>query len=293
MDGHLYHGSRSSDLLVSVVVRARNAAATVDDQLVALVGQEVDGPWEVVVVDDGTDGTTDRVRRWRTVAPWVRVVPAGGRPAAASARNVGAAAAGAARILFCDADGIVGRDWVTQLLEGLRSHDVVTGPVDRGLLNDPEVHSWLPEEPAVELGAPPHASEANLGVHRSVLEALRGFDPSVPRDFGWRAVRAGYTIGFVPGAVVHERLRDDLLGAARQRFAAAQAEPLLYRRYGGEGAVRREPLADVKDAYHDLLREVPRVIRSRSRARRHRFVYRLGGRAGRVVGSVRHRTLFL
>ena len=226
-----------------MIVPAHNAAATLDDQLAALAGQDFDGPWEVVVVDhESTDGTGDLARRWQAVMPHVRVLPTRAPRGVAHPRNVGAGAAAGNRILICDADDIVAPDWVSQLVDGLRTYDVVTGPLDRALLNDPEHHAWMAPEPAPVDGRPPpdygylpYPSGGNMGVRRPVLEALRGFDPSVSGkediDFDWRAIEAGYTIGFVPGAVIHYRMRGDLFGAARQRFYRAQAEPLLYRRY--------------------------------------------------------------
>ena len=68
-----------TDRVVSVVIPARNAAATIDDQLEALAAQEVDDPWEVVVSDNGSrDTTAARARAWASRLNSLRVVDASG-----------------------------------------------------------------------------------------------------------------------------------------------------------------------------------------------------------------------
>ena len=61
--------------LVSVVVPVRNGAATIALQFEALADQDYDGPWEVVVSDNGsTDATRSVVDEWSAKLPGLRVV---------------------------------------------------------------------------------------------------------------------------------------------------------------------------------------------------------------------------
>ena len=53
-----------SELAVSVIIPAFNAAATIERVLEALVAQDVAEPYEVIVVDNGsTDGTAELAER--------------------------------------------------------------------------------------------------------------------------------------------------------------------------------------------------------------------------------------
>ena len=56
--------------LVSVIVPMRNEEAHLAQQLRALAGQTYTGPWELVVVDNGsTDGSIKIVEAWRERFP--------------------------------------------------------------------------------------------------------------------------------------------------------------------------------------------------------------------------------
>src|SRR5204862_175427 len=84
---------RDAPRLVSVLIPVRNAARLLPDQLNALAAQDYDGPWEVVVADNGSsDGSASVARRLAGRLPSLRVVDASGRRGAGPARNAGAAA---------------------------------------------------------------------------------------------------------------------------------------------------------------------------------------------------------
>ncbi|MFM8973520.1 MAG: glycosyltransferase, partial [Actinomycetota bacterium] len=56
---------------ISVLVVARDAAATIGEQLDALLAQEYATPWELVVVDDGPTRST-RSRRTPRLQEWAK-----------------------------------------------------------------------------------------------------------------------------------------------------------------------------------------------------------------------------
>lgn len=92
--------------LVSVIMPARNAAATIDAALASLGAQS----WrnlEILVVDNGsTDATADRVRRAAAADARIRLIDGAAEPGAYPARNAGLAAARGAFFTVLDAD-----DW--------------------------------------------------------------------------------------------------------------------------------------------------------------------------------------
>src|SRR4051794_4110503 len=101
----------TDDLRVSVVIPARNASATLGRTLDCLARQELDGRYEVLVVDDGSDdGTPDLARR--AAGPVTVLEP--GRVGAAEARNLGVAAGAAPAIAFTDADCFPAPDWLAR-----------------------------------------------------------------------------------------------------------------------------------------------------------------------------------
>src|SRR5690349_17899622 len=78
---------------ITVVIPAYNAAATLAEQLEALAGQDYEGDWEVLVVDNGSsDATTDIARQYAKRLPACTVVKSRRRGHSAP-RNDGARAA--------------------------------------------------------------------------------------------------------------------------------------------------------------------------------------------------------
>lgn len=212
--------------VVSVVLCVRNGASTLARQLAALTRQDFGSPWEVVLVDNGsTDGTRALATAWTDRMPWLRVVD---EPVAGlnRARNRGVVAASADRLVCCDADDEVDAAWVREMYDGLERFDLVGGalvprperPARARLLDVPQTDG-LPT-----LLGHTFAVGASLGFHRRVHDAISGFDEAFDTgaddvEFCVRATHAGYTIGFLPGAVTRYSLQDTPRALVRQRFS--------------------------------------------------------------------------
>ncbi|MFI6287516.1 glycosyltransferase family 2 protein [Streptomyces sp. NPDC051018] len=128
--------------MLSVVIPTRNKAAPLRATLTALAAQRCPGPYEVLVVDDGsTDGTRELLDRLRSEAgtgPKPRVVagPASGR---AAARNAGARAARGDRLLFLDDDILTAPGHLTAHQENGGERVLAHGP----LREFPGARRWL------------------------------------------------------------------------------------------------------------------------------------------------------
>ena len=207
-------GGSPARVEVSVVVPARQAAATLSRTLRALARSDFAGVSEVVVVDDASTDATGALAG----AAGARVVRLERQAGPAAARNAGVAAARGALVAFTDADCEPTPGWLGAVVCGLGSADLVTGPVRP----DPAVPVGPYDRTLSIAGASPLFETANLAVRRAVIERAGGFEAFTPGDgrpglrprleqghfgedavFGWRARRAGARIAFLPDAVVH------------------------------------------------------------------------------------------
>jgi len=284
--------------LVSVVLPVRNAGDTIDEQLTALSRQTYTGDWELVISDNGsTDGTMGRAAAWEGGLP-IRFVDASQRRGVAHARNVGISAAHGDYILICDADDVVSSTWMEHMVDALHEHDIVTGRGDRTRLNPPELYEWMGDvdqtDAETNYGYRRYAAGGNLGVRREVAIALAGFDETLLRgedmDWSWRAQYAGYDVHFERDAVVHYRHSPNPYRVARTWFRSGTTEPLLYRRHRDHG-LQPAPREEVLDTWRWLWNNAGNAWTDESM--RHRWLANAALRAGRVVGSIRHRTVFL
>jgi glycosyltransferase involved in cell wall biosynthesis len=286
--------------LVTVVIPAHNASATIETQLAALAEQDYDGRWEVVVVDNGsTDGTIGVVERWRDRVPALRVVDASERTGPGYARNVGAEAAHGDFLVYCDADDMASPQWLTAMATAAVDHDVVGGPLDDRRLNDAVTRQWRPAPPVDELPVVqqflPATASANLGIWRATLAAIGGWREDYRTGYEdvelcWRAQLRGYRLGFAPEAVMAYRYRPSLRAFARQSYGYGRMTPRLYREFRQHGMPRsdlRTALGAWKWAVLHLL-DVPR-----SPVQRGVWVRIVATRIGRLVGSLQHRVFFV
>jgi glycosyltransferase involved in cell wall biosynthesis len=285
--------------LPSVILPVRNEEADIERQLAALAGQTYQGPWELVVSDNGsTDGTVALVERWRDRLPALTVVDASGRRGVAHARNVGLRAAAGDVLLICDGDDEVAPDWIEVMVQALEEHGLVTGFADIVTRNSPEQYEWTGDatrtDAEVGYGYMRYASGGNLGMWREVFEGLAGFDETLRRaediDFSWRAAYMGIPVHFEPRAVIHQQLRTSARDLMATAFRGGMAEPGLYRRHRRRG-MAQQPLSEVLELYGWIVRVAPAVLTGRRN--RYPWASNAGRRIGRIVGSVRHRVVYL
>jgi glycosyltransferase involved in cell wall biosynthesis len=190
--------------VVSVVVPARDAAATLGRTLEALAAQQLAEPYEVIVVDDGSsDGTAELAR-----AAGARLFRSGGSGAAV-ARNRGVAEARGRVIAFTDSDCFPTPDW---LAAGLAAIDGGADLVQGRVQPDPEASLGPFDRTLWVDGERGFYETANLLIRRELFERVGGFEEWMPiggRPFaedvwlGWRAVRAGARTAFAADALVH------------------------------------------------------------------------------------------
>jgi hypothetical protein len=228
---------------LSVVIACRDAQDVLDIQLAALARQRCPVPWEVLVCDNGsTDGTVALANSWADRLP-LRVVDAAGIAGAGPARNEGVRQAKGEWIGFCDADDEVGEDWLEAMCAALAEHPFVAGRFEGARLNSERTLRSRTLDQQTELQRSsekvglPHAGAGNLGIHRTVFQAVGGFDPAVrylqDTDLCWRVQLAGNPLVFVPDMMIHVRLRATLRGMYRQGRNYGASQAMLERKYAG------------------------------------------------------------
>jgi glycosyltransferase involved in cell wall biosynthesis len=290
--------ARAAPELVSVVMPVRNGEEHIEDQLAALAAQTYTGRWELVVVDNGsTDATVEIVERWRSRFPSLRTVDASERRGVNHARNCGAAEARGEFLAFCDADDVAEPAWLGSLVEAGASADIVAGMSDVESLNPPELRAWRPgrsrEQLPLMYSFLPTVDGGNCGMWARVARDL-GWDESFRTgsadiEFSWRAQLAGYVVGPNAGAVMMKRHRATLRGLARQWYGYGRAHPHLYRSFRSSGMPRGGATATLRRWWW-VLAHTPDLLRSRGQ--RGNWVRLAALASGRVVGSVRWRTVY-
>ncbi len=280
---------------LSIVIPAYNAASTIAIQLEALAIQQWEEPWEVIVSDNGsTDNTLEIVNRFKDKLPQLKIVDSSERRGPAHARNKGVAAASGEAILFCDADDEVAPGWIAAMREALKVKDFVAGRLEYEKLNE---HWTLGQQSMQTSGLQvhyppffPQAATSNLGIKRSLHEAVNGFDESLMRlqdaEYCWRVQLKGTKLHFIPDAVVHYRLRGTLTEVYRQVKKYSEYDILIYKRYLPLGMPRLTWKDNVSAIYlwMILLKDFLKIRKKKDLMN---CVCRLGCRTGRLLGSIK------
>jgi GT2 family glycosyltransferase len=284
---------------ISVLLPCRNGETTIGRQLEALARQAWDGPWELLVVDNGsTDRTRAVVEGFESRIGALRIVDAAGGLGSPYACNVGVREARAELVAICNDDDEVDEGWVGAMVEALAAHELVAGRLELDRLNDP----WLvavrgrPQEDGLlrwSFGTHlPFGAAASLGVRRSLHERIGGFDEAmVPAgedmDYCWRAQYAGAELAYARDAVTHYRFRHGRRQLYRQGRAYGIGNVLVYRKHLRLGMERiPHPWRTGARAWLGIAKE---GLFAADRVRRGRFLWHLGWRVGMLRASLRHR----
>jgi glycosyltransferase involved in cell wall biosynthesis len=283
------------DAGLSVVIPAHNAEATIGEQLDALLAQDWSPGFEVIVADNGsTDPTGEIVRSRSKTDSRLRLVDASGGRGAAYARNAGMAKARFDSIAFCDADDIVSDGWVEAMGKALRDHALVAGRVDVETLNPTgraRARGLAVGEGPGRFGSVPFAHSCNMGVQRSSLEAVGGWDPSLPAgedvELCIRLWRAGRSLHYEPSAEVHYRYRGTESANWRQAVTYGAAHVDLARRLKVRQLERPSQLPRVRNLVW-LVRHCTDLV---DPCRRPHWLWTAGLNVGYLLRMVRRRTV--
>lgn len=170
-------GQAAGAPLVTVVVPAFNAAATLPVAVASVRGQTESG-WALVVVDDAsTDATRAVALKMASFERRLAVRRLRANAGRAAARNAGAAGAQSDFLAFLDADDAYHPRFLEACMAGLRAH-----PELDAIKVLPDVPGMTLEPP--RLRAVANSLVTNMVVRRSAFEAVGGFpdDPEFRRS---------------------------------------------------------------------------------------------------------------
>jgi glycosyltransferase involved in cell wall biosynthesis len=275
-----------------VIIPCRNAEAHLARQLDALASQETQFSWELVVVDNGSsDDSVQVVQRYANRMP-LRVVSAPDRANQAYARNVGAEAAHADKLVFVDADDEVAPGFLASMFAALRTQDLVASNRDVDALN-PEWtrHAHSVTESSYGTFAP-FAFGSSVGVSRRAFDSVSGcpeaYDVCWDMALSYLLQRSGVSVVFLAEPLLRYRLRTSVRGLFRQTLFWGCYEALVYRDFGPTFVAPRAASLALSE-WLGILRG---LVTARGRADVARCAVRLGYSAGRLWGSLRHRVFY-
>ena len=207
----LFNFNDMNPICVSVIVPAYNAKATIGKTLEALSRQNFTKPYEVIVVDDGSNDDTGRIVRSFASVKYVHQENAG----PASARNHGARRAEGEYLAFTDSDCIPHEDWISTLMEGFLHAGVGVVAGSYGIANPAFILSrcickeilWRHAHLMPDF--PNSFGSYNFCVKKNIFEAVGGFNTSYrsasgeDNDLSYKIVAAGNRIYFKREALVN------------------------------------------------------------------------------------------
>lgn len=285
---------------VSVIIACYNGEATIEETLEALVRQDWDGGWEIILSDNGsTDLSVEIFQKIAKVHPEIRmrVVNASQRPGKPHALNTAVRAALGQALVFCDADDVVAPGWLSAMAIALKVHDFVAARIDLRKLNEDWVYQSrknIQEKELPRIAYPPylyHAAGGTIGFRKEVFERVGDFDHSLAfledTDFCFRAQLAGFRIHYLPEAVVYYRFRSDLDKIFYQAYGYAKYNVILSKRYKKYGPVP-------KGRWRRFLKGWISIIKTYGRPRQDmaseaKFKRKLGWQTGLLVGVLQNR----
>jgi glycosyltransferase involved in cell wall biosynthesis len=283
---------------VSVVIPTLDRADLLKEQIRAVAAQDFDGEFEIVVVDNGSDGATLQVlAALESAYDNLRICSFRTQKGAAPARNHGVAVARGQIIAFCDDDDVVCDNWLRELTAKLRPGEIAAGVLDVSSLNNVHIQQWVGAPDAADqelyayLGFLPFASTANCALHRSDFLALGGFDSELRMGedvaLSWKAQLNGFRIQLRRQAVVEYRFRDSLRQLARQARAVGRSDPLLRVKFESAGCPAFRWSTQFRLVAWLLVRGPQAVVSEGWRGRWVRVLFLL---VGRVEGRLRVRS---
>ncbi len=288
--------------LVSVILPIFNGADTLEQQLIALAKQTYEGPWELVVSENGsTDDSEEIARAHADRFPSFRLIDSSQRRGFSASCNQAVEAARGDFLMFTGQDDVVSPTWIEAMVAKAASCDLVGGAMEYATVNSAEALEWFPthgpvdREPHAAMKFLPYAIGTNLGIWRDVFESHGHWNEDLRCGgedlyLSWSVQLSGLEFGFAPEAQVSFRYRAEPRALLKKSIQYAETHPYLYRRFKSQGIPRSRLVNAMKD-WVWIAVHLPDL--ARGPGPKGHWITRFGMRVGRLKGSLRERSLYL
>ena len=169
--------SKETKPVISVVIPCYNSEKTMEACLSSLISQQVDVPYEIIVVDSSRDATPTIIRE---KFPAVKLIHLEQQTYPGAGRNIGAQEAQGEILAFIDSDCVAKENWLQRGKIALQEkYSIVGGSVrngNPGLISWPDYfltfNEFMPSMPTREVGFMP---TCNFMIAKKVFEEVGGF----------------------------------------------------------------------------------------------------------------------
>jgi len=290
---------------ISVVVPAYQAENTIEDCILSLLDlQYPKDKLEIIVVDNNSnDSTGARIKKYD-----VNYIFEKNRNAYA-ARNKGIEIVKYEYIAFTDADCIVSKDWLCNMVKHFESKNVgiIGGKIlPYSIENDVEkfidFRKILDQEKMLEKSkfSFPFCVTANCVVKYSLLKELGGFDTyfkiAGDADLCWRAFFKGMKTIYAEDSIVFHKHRNNIRNLYNQSFQYGFGRASLFKKHHKKfGKQVRFDYKEYVFLYESIRDLILSFIKLRKPILKKQFLFDIismsGLTAGKIYGSLKRRTL--
>lgn len=248
--------------VISIIIPAHNEEATLEECLASLKQLNyLDENLEIIVINDGsTDATGDIISRYEQPLYLVRLQTTGVGPS--QARNMAMRGAKGEYVAFTDADCVVDREWLNELLRGFVEEEVAgvggsqavapgSAPfekkVHRFLASMHFVSEYMKRGDKVRLVS--DFASCNAIYRKKAIEEVNGFDeglwPGEDVDINYRLTRRGYKLAYNPEAVVQHHRPTTAKDFYRMMKRYGWSQAYLVRKHGFFRRLHYVPLIEL------------------------------------------------
>jgi cellulose synthase/poly-beta-1,6-N-acetylglucosamine synthase-like glycosyltransferase len=293
-----------------------NSALTIEECIKSLLNIEYPkDKYEIIIVDNNsTDTTVEIVKKYP-----VKLLHEG-KQSSYAARNLGIKNAKGEIVAFTDADCIVNKDWLKQLVKNLED-ETTAGVGGEIIAYNPKTiverysvegdilsQKSFFESEFVNLKMP-FIATANSAYKKEILNEIGLFDDSFTSggdvDLSWRITFKGYRIVYEPKAIVYHRHRTTLYGLFKQFFRYGEGHAKLFKKHNAMFSKKYviAILGYLSIPYNLILRLPWRILTSYQYSGKERQLYiatpifnalkLLAFKLGGVCGSIKYKVIFL